>query len=104
MRIFYSCVLNRTRQISDRLIFSDKTKSSDQCTKLFHILIHFSPKKTTLYRHFFFSRAELLQDSHKPVKTDLDGAPWFSLNDPLTAQGVLVVAWPPRGQNDTRWP
>lgn len=42
--------------------------------------------------------------SYKPVKTDLDGAPWLSLNDPLTAQGVLVVARPPGGKNDTRWP
>lgn len=42
--------------------------------------------------------------SCKPVKTDLDGASWFSLDDPLAAQGVFIVAWPPRGQNDTRRP
>lgn len=42
--------------------------------------------------------------SYKPVKTDLDGASWFRLDDPLAAQGVFVVARPPRGQNDTRRP
>lgn len=54
--------------------------------------------------HRIFSSRVVSGLSYKPVKTDLDGAPWLSLNDPLTAQGVLVVARPPRGQNDTRWP
>lgn len=42
--------------------------------------------------------------SYKPVKADLDGASWLSLDDPLTTQGVFVVAWPPRGEDDTRRP
>lgn len=54
---------------------------------------------------YFLIQSQVLSGlSYKPVKTDLDGAPWLGLNDPLTAQGVLVVARPPRGQNDTRWP
>lgn len=42
--------------------------------------------------------------SHKPVKANLDGASCLGLNDPLTAQRVFVVAWPPRGEDDTRRP
>lgn len=42
--------------------------------------------------------------SYKPVETDLDGASWLSLNDPLTTQGIFVVAWPTRGEDDTRQP
>lgn len=95
---------------------SDKAKSFNQCVKLFKT---FSPIKphhvdrknkaqpcvnTWGYIIYFFApKPSCCITVYKPVKTDLDGAPWFSLNDPLTAQGVLIVARPPRGQNDTRW-
>lgn len=77
-----------------------------------HIDTRNEARATTLHEYcmwgcaiYFLLQSQVVAGlSYKPVKTDLDGAPWFSFNDPLTAQGVLVVAWPPRGQNDTRWP
>lgn len=53
-----------------------------------------------LYSHGWIVAAP----SYKPVKADFDGAAWLCLNDPLTTQGVFVVAWPPRGEDDTRRP
>lgn len=61
-----------------------------------------SQRKPCLYLCFHSSVVEEL--THKPVKADLDGVSWLSLNDPLTTEGVFVVAWPPRGKDDTRRP
>lgn len=58
--------------------------------------------KYCVYCRFHSWVAEEL--SHEPVKADLDGASWLGLNDPLTTQGVFVVARPPRGKDDTRRP
>lgn len=58
--------------------------------------------KPSLYFCFRSSVGEEL--SYKPVKADLDGVSWLSLNDPLTTERVFVVAWPPRGKDDTRQP
>lgn len=41
--------------------------------------------------------------SYRPVKTDLDRASGRRLDDPLTAERVLVVSRPPWGQDHSRW-